>query len=1098
MKKTTLENRSSMHKSGSEDGPEEKCDVKRQKNKSFWPNFRKSQRGVLRQTSKGDGVGFVASDITMSDEERIQLMMMVKEKMISVEEALARLKEFETQSRQASSADPTEWPDVPSTSLNEFSNSILCEQSDGDQGDFGTFRRLHKLVSSSCRVRKKLIRIDEFKKPAFEESLCVDGFVPGDAMSSLSLYSGVQKKQPVSVGGHHVHPLTPVLRNQPTCDPTTSTSRTSLDTASSHTHTDAPDAASSATQRLLRAFRESSPRRSSPARSLGRSPDVGPIGEGRVTGVGGSGYSLSELEVSGAEDGLRIARSVTDGEIRRALSPLSCHGRTCSFGGFDLTNRTMDIDNRDRDLENNNGDASVKNISPSMSQRVSLGKKVKSVKETMRKRIIKRYHSSLSEQSSPERMSSGPQSPHSNTDSPDKPMLKAGGSVESLRSSLSGQSSISAQTAGTTDSSNSNRESVKSEDGEEEELPYRGPFCGRAMVHTDFTPSPYDTDSLKLKRGDVVDIISKPPMGTWMGLLGGKVGTFKFVYVDVLTEEEDKPKRTRRRREGRQPKPTSVEELLERINLREHLPTFLFNGYEDLDTFKLLEEEDLDELNIRDPQHRAVLLTAVELLQEYDGSSDPDRAGQSEGSREKLSLDRRGQLENSPRDSGCYESSENLENGGRGKKTCSSISRSSSGFESSHLLSPEYPVLPLAHPSPTLVHPNETPVQTPQEYQPSVKFPPKALTSLSRPAHSQRHHRHTGKKWLRKSRSYEKLEETSAATALPRLCLTLGTLHSELRTTQLQSLENLKPTPINVSNVRGPAEGQPAQMEASHLEATLQQPQLPTDTLQLELVPKCQRLQPTRGRKPLPVELANHLQGRLQSEGIDLTTEPYSDKVRFHHHVVNGSPAEGQPAQMEASHLEGPSTIQQPQLPADTLQLDVVVPRLTGLLSGTHPKNCPSAPGRRPKHRFARLNPNPCGSPSTQEKTGDLDGASKLFSLDSTFVVDVGVTQEATLADLATQPCLADLATQRNSFPTVELANHLQGRLESEGIDLTTEPYSDKYGRYGIPQSLVQSYSTELNLPPTETMNVLDQIRIRQLGKRGRVAVCRRPKTLAH
>lgn len=54
---------------------------------------------------------------------------------------------------------------------------------------------------------------------------------------------------------------------------------------------------------------------------------------------------------------------------------------------------------------------------------------------------------------------------------------------------------------------------------------------------------------------------------------------------------------------------------------QEHLPTFLFNGYEDLDTFKLLEEEDLDELNIRDSQHRAVLLTAVELLQEYDGGS---------------------------------------------------------------------------------------------------------------------------------------------------------------------------------------------------------------------------------------------------------------------------------------------------------------------------------------------------------------------------------------------------------------------------------------------------------------------------------------------
>ncbi len=152
------------------------------------------------------------------------------------------------------------------------------------------------------------------------------------------------------------------------------------------------------------------------------------------------------------------------------------------------------------------------------------------------------------------------------------------------------------QTVSTTDSSTSNRESVKSEDGEEDELPYRGPFCGRALVHTDLTPSPYDTDSLKLKvrrlvsqkytdhrllllcvcsvcllfqRGDLIDIISKPPMGTWMGLLNNKVGTFKFVYVDVLNEEEEKPKRSvKKRRKSHPPKPTSVEELLERINLK--------------------------------------------------------------------------------------------------------------------------------------------------------------------------------------------------------------------------------------------------------------------------------------------------------------------------------------------------------------------------------------------------------------------------------------------------------------------------------------------------------------------------------------------------
>lgn len=78
------------------------------------------------------------------------------------------------------------------------------------------------------------------------------------------------------------------------------------------------------------------------------------------------------------------------------------------------------------------------------------------------------------------------------------------------------------------------------------------------------------------QRGDVIDIISKPPMGTWMGLLNNKVGTFKFIYVDVLSEEEEKPKRpVRRRRKGRPPKPTSVEELLDRINLKVRRPVCL-------------------------------------------------------------------------------------------------------------------------------------------------------------------------------------------------------------------------------------------------------------------------------------------------------------------------------------------------------------------------------------------------------------------------------------------------------------------------------------------------------------------------------------------
>ncbi|XP_077416258.1 SAM and SH3 domain-containing protein 1-like isoform X2 [Vanacampus margaritifer] len=559
-----------VHKSSSSDDGSGggKWDGKR-KSKSFWDTFRKSPKGAAtRHLAKGDLVGFVASEITMSDEERIQLMMMVKENMISIEEALARLKEFETQKRPKCRLEASECSDVCHFTDESFSDN-LRELSDTEQEEWLTFRRLHKLVSSTRKVKNKLIRVDQTRRSGAEEC-CQPRVCPVDSLACA-------------------------LQEQLGYDDDNVTTSRSSDT-------------------------ERAPERSPPC---GSSPHGDAPEEGR------SSIAVFDQHHRQGEEA-KMARSVTDGGLRHRL--LSHHGGEDEDGAR----------------------------SPQIS-RISLGKKVKSVRETMRKHITKRYQASLSDQSSPDRISSCPQSPHLNS-SLEKAKLKPGGSVESLRSSLSGQSSMSGQTVGTTDSSNSNRESVKSEDGEEDELPYTGPFCGRALVHTDFTPSPYDTDSLKLKSGDVIDMISKPPMGTWMGMLRGKVGTFKFIYVDVLNPEPAKPKKTeRRRRKARQPKPQSVDELLERINLKEHLPTFLFNGYDDLDTFRLLEEEDLDELRITDAQHRAVLLTAVQLLHDYDyGSSDPESSSYSE---EKASAtDTHVQAGDSPRDSGCYESSDTLDN----------------------------------------------------------------------------------------------------------------------------------------------------------------------------------------------------------------------------------------------------------------------------------------------------------------------------------------------------------------------------------------------------------------------------------------------------
>lgn len=48
--------------------------------------------------------------------------------------------------------------------------------------------------------------------------------------------------------------------------------------------------------------------------------------------------------------------------------------------------------------------------------------------------------------------------------------------------------------------------------------------------------------------------------------------------------------------------------------MQEHIPVFVFNGYEDLELFREIEAADLDYLRIHQPEHRAKILTAVQLL----------------------------------------------------------------------------------------------------------------------------------------------------------------------------------------------------------------------------------------------------------------------------------------------------------------------------------------------------------------------------------------------------------------------------------------------------------------------------------------------------
>ncbi|XP_017567406.1 SAM domain-containing protein SAMSN-1b isoform X3 [Pygocentrus nattereri] len=284
-----------------------------------------------------------------------------------------------------------------------------------------------------------------------------------------------------------------------------------------------------------------------------------------------------------------------------------------------------------------------------------IGKKMKAISLTMRKKMGRKYVKALSEEMGEdlERDHEG-EGEAATSDALAKDCKMSSNSVESLYSLHSGQSTSSGVTSGSDGSSN--RDSLRLE----EELPYTGQFCGRAKVHTDFVPSPYDTESLKLKVGDVIDIISKPPMGIWTGMLNGKVGNFKFIYVDVLPEEPVPMQRMRTNRKSRRPRPKTLQELLERLNLEDLASSLLLNGYQTVEDLKDLKEQHLIELNVTDPEHRQRLLAATECLQDAELNSQKDGEGEPEPMSPTDPV--KVELNDCPRDSGCYIASDCSDN----------------------------------------------------------------------------------------------------------------------------------------------------------------------------------------------------------------------------------------------------------------------------------------------------------------------------------------------------------------------------------------------------------------------------------------------------
>ncbi|XP_067307812.1 SAM domain-containing protein SAMSN-1a isoform X2 [Pseudorasbora parva] len=325
--------------------------------------------------------------------------------------------------------------------------------------------------------------------------------------------------------------------------------------------------------------------------------------------------------------------SLPKGVVRSTTNVDFCApNRSTSFGRFD-TFRNQHSPSRLE--ENGTPEAEGESTAENCEKPGSLGKKMKAISMTMRKRMGKKHVKSYTEDMGDDtegETENGTPAKSTNSD-------RTSNSLESL---YSGQSSSSGVTSNSDVSSN--RDSLKLE----EDMPYTGLFCGRAKVHTDFVPSPYDTDSLKLKVGDIISIISKPPMGIWTGMLNNKVGNFKFIYVDVLPEkekeEEDEAPKIRPVKVCKNPRPNTLLELLERLCLEEYASSLLLNGYQTVDDLKHLKERHLIELNVTDPEHRRRLLAASDCL--YVTSKDEEG--------EMKANDEEDEDNDCPRDSGCF------------------------------------------------------------------------------------------------------------------------------------------------------------------------------------------------------------------------------------------------------------------------------------------------------------------------------------------------------------------------------------------------------------------------------------------------------------
>ena len=133
-------------------------------------------------------------------------------------------------------------------------------------------------------------------------------------------------------------------------------------------------------------------------------------------------------------------------------------------------------------------------------------------------------------------------------------------------------------------------------------------FLGTARATASVTPNPYDTQALKLTRGDLIDILETAPGGTWLGRsrATNRTGTFKFLNVERVVAGVEAGAGAEQ--------PDCVAALLSSLGMDRFIPVFVLNGYDSLEAAARLDRAELAWLGVVEPlQQQAVLATLASI-----------------------------------------------------------------------------------------------------------------------------------------------------------------------------------------------------------------------------------------------------------------------------------------------------------------------------------------------------------------------------------------------------------------------------------------------------------------------------------------------------